>query len=198
VDFGRITFPYLLFISLGRSIGRADGIDRFAMSPPRRCCSTSADRRGARADAVPGPTRLCRGDRRRHRPASCNAVALDRCARTGRYYVGKAAWTARVARLVKLATPVGWAARAADQRHARRVWASLLLFGTIPALYYATASRNSLGVVWHRHRTALLPLLARQLRAGEAPRMANHKSRDRVRLLFSLPAALALWLLADR
>jgi len=41
VTFGRITFPYLLFISLASLYGGVlNSIDRFAMSRPPRSCST--------------------------------------------------------------------------------------------------------------------------------------------------------------
>jgi putative peptidoglycan lipid II flippase len=46
--------------------------------------------------------------------------------------------------------------------------------------------------------TALLPLLARQLRAGQAESaMANQNRAIEFGLLLSLPAAVALWLLSD-
>ena len=79
------------------------------------------------------------------------------------------------------------------------VWASLLPVGTISALYYADRiAQLPLGVVGIAVGTALLPLLARELRAGNAPAaMANQNRAIEFGLLFSLPAAVALWLLAD-
>ena len=79
------------------------------------------------------------------------------------------------------------------------VWASLLPVGTISALYYADRiAQLPLGVVGIAIGTALLPLLARQWRAGQHDAaMANQNRAVEVGLLFSLPAALALWMLAE-
>ena len=79
------------------------------------------------------------------------------------------------------------------------VWASLLPVGTISALYYADRiAQLPLGVVGIAIGTALLPLLARQLRAGQAESaMANQNRAIEFGLLLSLPAAVALWLLAE-
>jgi putative peptidoglycan lipid II flippase len=109
-------------------------------------------------------------------------------------------WTKRVARLVTLATPV--AIGSGVQQISTMldvVWASLLPVGTISALYYADRiAQLPLGVIGIAIGTALLPLLARQLRAGEAQSaMANQNRAIEFGLLFSLPAAMALWLLAD-
>jgi len=78
------------------------------------------------------------------------------------------------------------------------LWASLLPVGTISALYYADRiAQLPLGVVGIAIGTALLPLLARQLRAGQAQSaMANQNRAIEFGLMLSLPAALALWLLA--
>ena len=109
-------------------------------------------------------------------------------------------WTARVARLVKLATPVaigGGVQQISVMLDV--VWASLLPVGTISALYYADRiAQLPLGVVGIAIGTALLPLLARELRAGQtASAMANQNRAIEYGLLFSLPAALALWQLAE-
>jgi putative peptidoglycan lipid II flippase len=105
-----------------------------------------------------------------------------------------------VARLVKLATPVaigGGVQQISTMLDV--VWASLLPVGTISALYYADRiAQLPLGVVGIAIGTALLPLLARQLRAGQADSaMANLNRAIEFGLLLSLPAAAALWLLAD-
>jgi putative peptidoglycan lipid II flippase len=109
-------------------------------------------------------------------------------------------WTARVARLVKLATPVaigGGVQQISTMLDV--VWASLLPVGTISALYYADRiAQLPLGVVGIAIGTALLPLLARQLRAGQTESaMANQNRAIEFGLLLSLPAAVALWLLSD-
>jgi putative peptidoglycan lipid II flippase len=79
------------------------------------------------------------------------------------------------------------------------VWASLLPVGTISVLYYADrVAQLPLGVVGIAIGTALLPLLARELRAGRtAAAMANQNRAIEYGLLFSLPAALALGQLAE-
>jgi putative peptidoglycan lipid II flippase len=79
------------------------------------------------------------------------------------------------------------------------VWASLLPAGSIAALYYADRiAQLPLGVIGIAVGTALLPLLARQLRAGaDEAAMANQNRAIEVGLLFSLPASAALWILAE-
>jgi len=203
IDFGRIAFPYLLFISLASLYGGVlNGIDRFA-----HVAATPVLLNLALIGAVLGLTPFL--------PNSGYAASIGvaiagvlqwlwlliACARDG---VGitlvRPRWTARVARLVKLATPV--AVGGGVQQISVMldvVWASLLPVGTISALYYADRiAQLPLGVVGIAIGTALLPLLARQLRAGEtAAAMANQNRAIEFGLLFSLPAALALWLLAD-
>ena len=203
VEFGRITFPYLLFISLASLYGGVlNSIDRFA-----HVAATPILLNLALIGAVLGLTPLL--------PNSGYAASIGvaiagvlqwlwllvACARDG---VGmklvRPRWTARVARLVKLATPVaigGGVQQISVMLDV--VWASLLPVGTISALYYADRiAQLPLGVVGIAIGTALLPLLARELRAGHTESaMANQNRAIEFGLLFSLPAALALWLLAD-
>ena len=203
VEFGRITFPYLLFISLASLYGGVlNSIDRFA-----HVAATPILLNLALIGAVLGLTPFL--------PNSGYAASIGvaiagllqwlwllvACARDG---VGmklvRPRWTARVARLVKLATPVaigGGVQQISIMLDV--VWASLLPVGTISALYYADRiAQLPLGVVGIAIGTALLPLLARQLRAGQAESaMANQNRAIEFGLLFSLPAAVALWLLAD-
>ncbi len=126
---------------------------------------------------------------------------LIACARDGvSMKLVRPRWTERIARLVKLATPVaigGGVQQISTMLDV--VWASLLPVGTISALYYADRiAQLPLGVVGIAIGTALLPLLARQLRAGQAQSaMANQNRAIEFGLMLSLPAALALWLLAD-
>ena len=79
------------------------------------------------------------------------------------------------------------------------VWASLLPVGSISALYYADRiAQLPLGVVGIAIGTALLPLLARQLRAGQTEAaVANQNRAIEFGLLFSLPSTAALWILAE-
>ena len=72
--------------------------------------------------------------------------------------------------------------------------ASLLPPGTVSVLYYADRVQQlPLGVIGTAVGTALLPLLSRQVRAGEAQASANTMNRAIEYALFlTLPAALAL------
>jgi putative peptidoglycan lipid II flippase len=203
VEFGRIAFPYLLFISLASLYGGVlNSIDRFA-----HVAATPVLLNLALIGSVLGLTPFL--------PNSGYAASIGvaiagllqwlwlliACARDG---VGmtlvRPRWTARVARLVKLATPVAIGGGVQQISVVLDVvWASLLPVGTISALYYADRiAQLPLGVVGIAIGTALLPLLARELRAGHtASAMVNQNRAVEFGLLFSLPAAVALWLLAD-
>ena len=203
VEFGRIAFPYLLFISLASLYGGVlNSIDRFA-----HVAATPILLNLALIGAVLGLTPLLPNGG--YAASIGVAIAgllqwlwlLIACARddVGMKLV-RPRWTARVARLVKLATPVaigGGVQQISTMLDV--VWASLLPVGTISALYYADRiAQLPLGVVGIAIGTALLPLLARQLRAGQAESaMANQNRAIEFGLLLSLPAAVALWLLAD-
>jgi len=203
VDLGRIAFPYLLFISLTALYGGVlNGIDRFA-----HVAATPILLNLALIGAVLGLTPFLPNSG--YAAAIGVAVAgllqwlwlLVACAREGvTLGLVRPRWTERVARLVKLATPVaigGGVQQISSMLDV--VWASLLPVGTISALYYADRlAQLPLGVVGIAIGTALLPLLARQLRAGERQAaMANQNRAIEVGLLLGLPAAVALWLLAE-
>jgi putative peptidoglycan lipid II flippase len=203
VEFGRIAFPYLLFISLTSLYGGVlNSIERFA-----HVAATPVLLNLALIGAVLGLTPLL--------PNSGYAAAIGvaiagllqwlwllvACARDGvSMTLVRPRWTERVARLVRLATPVAIGG-GVQQISAMLdvVWASLLPVGTISALFYADrVAQLPLGVVGIAIGTALLPLLTRQLRAGQSESaLANQNRALEVSLLLSLPAALALWLLAD-
>jgi putative peptidoglycan lipid II flippase len=203
VEFGRIAFPYLLFISLASLYGGVlNSIDRFA-----HVAATPILLNVALIGAVLGLTPVLPNGG--YAAAIGVAIAgllqwlwlLIACARdkVGMKLVWPR-WTARVTRLVKLATPVaigGGVQQISTMLDV--VWASLLPVGAISALYYADRmAQLPLGVVGIAIGTALLPLLARQLRAGETgAAMANQNRAIEFGLLLSLPAAVALWLLAD-
>ncbi len=74
------------------------------------------------------------------------------------------------------------------------VIATLVADGALSFLYFADrVTQLPLGVVGVAIGTALLPLLSRQLRAGrEAEAMANQNRAIEMSLLFTLPAAVAL------
>src|SRR5215216_272771 len=203
VEFGRIAFPYLLFISLASLYGGVlNSIDRFA-----HVAATPILLNLALIGAVLGLTPLLPNAGF----AASIGVAIGgllqwlwlliACVRddVGMKLV-RPRWTARVARLVTLATPVAIGGGVQSiSTMLDVVWASLLPVGTISALFYADRiAQLPLGVVGIAIGTALLPLLARQLRAGQAESaMANQNRAIEFGLLLSLPAAVALWLLSD-
>ncbi len=203
VEFGRIAFPYLLFISLASLYGGVlNSIDRFA-----HVAATPILLNLTLIGAVLGLTPFLPNGGY----AASIGVAIGGLlqwlwllAACARHEIGmtlvRPRWTPRVARLVTLATPVaigGGVQQISGMLDV--VWASLLPVGTISALYYADRiAQLPLGVVGIAIGTALLPLLARQLRAGQAESaMANQNRAIEFGLLFSLPAAVALCLLSD-
>lgn len=203
VEFGRIAFPYLLFISLTTLYGGVlNSIDRFA-----HVAATPILLNLALIGAVLGLTPLMPNSG--YAASVGVAIAgllqwlwlLIACARDGiALTLVRPRWTERLARLVTLATPVaigGGVQQISTMLDV--VWASLLPAGSISALYYADRlAQLPLGVVGIAIGTALLPLLARQLRAGERQAaMANQNRAIEVGLLLGLPAAAALWLLAE-
>jgi putative peptidoglycan lipid II flippase len=203
VALSRITFPYLLFIALASLYGGVlNGIERFA-----HVAATPVLLNLTLIAAVLGLTPFL--------PNGGYAAAIGvaaagllqwlwllvACAREGvAITLVRPRWTEKVARLVKLATPVaigGGVQQISVMLDV--VWASLLPVGSISALYYADrVAQLPLGVVGIAIGTALLPLLARQLRAGSVDAaMANQNRAIEVGLLFGLPAGVALWLLAE-
>ena len=203
VELGRIGFPYLLFISLATLYGGVlNSLDRFA-----HVAATPILLNLALVGAVLGLSPFL--------PNSGYAASIGlaiagllqwvwllvACAREGiAMKLVWPQWNERLARLVKLATPV--AIGSGVQQISVMldvVWASLLPVGTISALYYADRiAQLPLGIVGIAIGTALLPLLARQLRAGQnESAMANLNRAIEFGLLFSLPAALAMWLMAE-
>ncbi len=202
VELGRITFPYLLFISLTSLYGGVlNSLERFA-----HVAATPILLNLALIGAVLGLTPFLPNGG--YAAALGVAIAgvlqwlwlLVACAREHMHLkLVRPRWTPQVARLVKLATPV--AVGGGVQQVSTildLVWASLLPVGTISALYYADRlAQLPLGVVGIAVGTALLPLLARQLRAGQIESaMANQNRAIETGLLFSVPSAVALWLLA--
>lgn len=203
VELSRIAFPYLVFISLASLYGGVlNSIERFA-----EVAVTPVLLNIALIGAVLGLTPFLPNGG--YAAAIGVAVAgllqwawlLASCARDG---VGiklvRPRFTEQVARLIKLATPVaiGGGVQTISVM-LDVVWASLMPIGTISALYYADRlAQMPLGVVGIAIGTALLPLLARQLRAAEnEAAMANQNRAIEFGLLFSLPAALALWQIAE-
>jgi putative peptidoglycan lipid II flippase len=203
VTFSRITFPYLVFISLASLYGGVlNGIDRFA-----EVAFTPVLLNLAMIGCVLGLTPFLPDAGY----AASIGVALAgllqwlwllwSCSRDGvSMKLVRPRYSGKVRRLVKLATPVaigGGAQQVSTMLDV--VWASLLPAGSISALYYADRiTQLPLGVIGIAIGTALLPLLARQLRAGaEEAAMANQNRAIEFGLLFSLPSTAALWILAE-
>jgi putative peptidoglycan lipid II flippase len=202
VTFGRITFPYLVFISLAALYGGVlNSIERFA-----EVAFTPVLLNIVMIGTVLGLTPLMPDAGY----AASIGVALAgllqwlwllfSCWRDGvAMKLVRPRYTERVRQLVRLATPVaigGGAQQVSTMLDV--VWASLLPAGSIAALYYADRiAQLPLGVIGIAIGTALLPLLARQLRAGaHDSAMANQNRAIEFGLLFSLPSMVALWLLA--
>jgi putative peptidoglycan lipid II flippase len=203
VDLGRLAFPYLLFISLVSLYGGVlNSIERFA-----HVAATPILLSLTVIGAVLGLTPFLPNGG--YAAAIGVAIAglmqwlwlVRACAKEG-VLIGfvRPRWTARVRRLVLLATPtaIGGGVQQINLM-LDVVWASLLPAGAISALYYADrVAQLPLGVAGIAVGTALLPLLARQLRAGEnESAMANQNRAIEFGLLFALPAAVALWILAE-
>jgi len=203
VTFGRITFPYLVFISLASLYGGVlNGIDRFA-----EVAFTPVLLNVALIGCVLGLTPVL--------PDAGYAASIGvamagllqwlwllfSCWRDGvSMKLVRPRLTEKVRRLVKLATPVaigGGAQQVSSMLEV--VGASLLPAGSIAALYYADRiAQLPLGVIGIAIGTALLPLLARQVRAdANEAAMANQNRAIEFGLLFSLPATAALWILAE-
>lgn len=203
VSFGRITFPYLVFISLASLYGGVlNSIERFA-----EVAFTPVLLNVALIATVLGLTPLL--PNAGYSAAIGVALAgflqwlwlLWSCWRDGvAMKLMRPRYTEKVRQLVRLATPVAIGGGAQQISTLLDViWASILPAGSIAALYYADRiAQLPLGVIGIAIGTALLPLLARQLRAGQdEAAMANQNRAVEVGLLFSLPSTAALWLLAE-
>jgi putative peptidoglycan lipid II flippase len=203
VDFGRLAFPYLLFISLVSLYGGVlNGIERFA-----HVAATPILLNLTMIAAVLGLTPYL--------PNGGYAAAIGvtlagavqwlwlvRACLKESVLVGlvRPRFTDRVRRLVVLATPVAIGGGVQQiNLMLDVVWASLLPVGTISALYYADrVAQLPLGVAGVAIGTALLPLLVRQLRTGATDAaMANQNRAVELGLLLALPSAVALWFLAE-
>jgi putative peptidoglycan lipid II flippase len=203
VTFGRITFPYLVFISLASLYGGVlNSIDRFA-----EVAFTPVLLNVTLIGCVLGLTPMLPDAGYSASIGVAMAGLLQwlwllfSCWRDGvAMKLVRPRFTGKVRRLVKLATPVAIGGGAQQVSTLLDVvWASLLPAGSIAALYYADRiAQLPLGVIGIAIGTALLPLLARQLRAGaDEAAMANQNRAIEFGLLFSLPSMIALWILAE-
>lgn len=203
VTYGRITFPYLVFISLASLYGGVlNSIERFA-----EVAFTPVLLNIVMIGTVLGLTPLMPDAG--YSASIGVALAgfmqwlwlLYSCWRDGvSMRLVRPRYTERVRQLLRLATPVaigGGAQQVSTMLDV--VWASLLPAGSISALYYADrVTQLPLGVIGIAIGTALLPLLARQLRAGATEAaQANQNRAIEFGLLFSLPSLAGLWVLAE-
>ena len=198
IDFGRIAFPYLVFISLVSLYGGAlNGLERFGHAAATQMLLNVVLLVAlfALSPVLPNPG---------YALAIGVIIAgivqwlwlLDACRRAGLSMMPR--WptlSPRIRRMLALILPSAIGA-GAFQINAMLdvVWASFMADGAISVLYYADRiNQLPLGVVGIAIGTSLLPLLSRQLRDGSTDAaMANQNRAIEFGLLFSLPAAAAL------
>lgn len=203
VDLTRITFPYLLFISLVSLLGGVlNSLGRFAAAaatPILLNLILIGSLLGA-APYLPTPG---------HALAWGVAVAgivqflwlIIACRRAGMSFrLPRPRLTPQVRRLLRLMLPGAVGAGVVQINLVIDIMiASLLPTGAISFLYYADrVNQLPLGVVGVAIGTALLPLLSRQIRAGEeaAARASMNRALE-FSLLLSVPAAAALMVIAQ-
>lgn len=203
VEFSRITFPYLLFISLvSLQGGILNTLGKFG-----HVSATPILLNLALIAAAFGLTPLL--------PSAGHALSwgvfaagviqylwlMIVCRRQG-YGLGlrRPVLSPDIRRLLKLMVPVAIGG-GVMQINAMLdvVWASFLPAGAISYLYYADrVNELPLGVVGIAIGTALLPLLTRQLRAGdEAAALHNQNRALEIGLLLTLPATAALLVIPE-
>jgi putative peptidoglycan lipid II flippase len=203
VEFARITFPYLLFISLVSLLGGVlNSLDRFAavaVAPSLlNLCMIAALLWFAALSPTPGH-------------ALAWAVAISgilqflllaaECARAGMPL--RLPWprfTPEVRRVLTLMIPAAIGSGVAQiNLLIDAVIASFLPPGSVSYLYYADHIYElPLAVIGIAIGTAILPLLARQLRAGEQDEAVATLNRAvGFGMLLTLPAAAALTVLAE-
>ncbi len=202
VEFTRLTFPYLLFISLVSLMGGIlNSAGRFAAAAATPIL-LNLTLIGALLLAVP------------YLPTTGHALAwgvaaagiiqfvwlLAAMARAGlSIRLPRPRLTPRVKELLRLMLPgVIGAGVVQINLLVDVVIASLLPEGSISFLYFADrVNQLPVGVIGVAVGTALLPLLSRQVAAGEGDAAANSQNRAiEAALLFTLPAAAALMVIA--
>ncbi|KAF0144320.1 MAG: virulence factor, partial [Rhodospirillaceae bacterium] len=203
VTLARITFPYLLFISIvSLQAGVLNSLNRFAAA-----AATPVLLNLSMIAFLVGVTPFTTG------PAHALAWGVSAagllqlvwlsviCARTGaRLALTWPRLDARVRTLLRRIIPVAFGAGLYQINLAiDTVLASLVADGAVSFLYYADrVSQLPLGVVGVAVGTALLPLLSRQIGAGLVDdAMANQNRAIEFALLLTVPAAVALVVLAS-
>jgi putative peptidoglycan lipid II flippase len=199
VDLARITLPYLWFICLTALIaGVLNGLDRFAAAAAAPVLFNLLG-----IAALLGLTPFVAT------PAHALAWGVAASGLAQLALVWLAAWQAGMALnpfrrpaltpgvrdvLVRMGPGLIGAGAFYINQFVSMIIASLLPSGAVSFLYYADrVAQLPLGVIGAAVGTALLPLLSRQLRAGQ--RLAAHRSQNRaieIALMLSLPAAAGL------
>lgn len=203
IDLGRITFPYLLFMSLGSLYGGVlNGLGRFAdvaITPVLLNLTLLAALFGLTPLLPNGGYALAVGVFAAGVLQFAWLLAV--CAREDMLpTLVRPRFEARVGRLWRLVVPAAIGGGAMQVNLMLDiVWASFLPPGSIAALYYADRVGSlPVGIVGVAIGTALLPLLSLALRAGDEKTAASHQNRAiEIGLLLSLPAAVALIVLAE-
>ncbi len=198
VELTRITFPYLLFISLVSQLGGVlNSLGRFAAA-----AATPILLNLALIGALLGLTPFV--ETPGHALAWGVTIAgvlqflwlIEACRRADMSFrLPRPALTPRVRRLLVLILPGAVGAGVVQiNLLIGVVIASLLPGGSISLLYYADrVTQLPLGVIGVAVGTALLPLMSRQLRAGDdGAAMASLNRSLELSLLLTLPAAAAL------
>ncbi|MEO8558488.1 MAG: murein biosynthesis integral membrane protein MurJ [Rhodospirillales bacterium] len=202
-EFGRITFPYLLFISLvslqGGVLNTLDRFGHVAVTPILLNLTMIAAGLLLTAYLPNAGYAL-----------SCGVLAAGViqyiwlamvCSREGiRLRLIWPRWNPAIKRLALLTLPaaIGGGVQQINSM-LDTIWASFLPAGSISYLYYADRiNQLPLGVVGITIGTALLPMLSRQLRSGNAADAMTSQNRAmEIGLLFGLPAAIGIGLLAE-
>ena len=202
VLFTRITFPYLLFMGLAALFGGVlNALYRFAAAAAAPMLLNMVLITAVLAFAQAGPTP---GHALAWGVALAGAgqfvwmaVACHRARLTLR--LPRPRLTPDVRRLLKLMIPAGLTAGVYQVNLLVGTIVATLEDGAVSYLYYADrVSQLPLGVVGVALGTALLPMLSRSLRAGDAARAMDHQNRAiEVSLLLTLPAAVALMVIAE-
>ncbi len=199
----RITFPYLIFISLASLLGGVlNSLGRFAAAAATpiilNLCLIASLLVGVHFVPTAGHA-LAWG-------VAGAGIAqflwlIAACRREGVHFpLPRPRLTPGVRRLLRLMLPGAVGAGVVQiNLLIDIVIASLLPTGALSFLYYADrVNQLPLGVVGVAIGTALLPLLSRQLRAGEAAAARDSMNRGiEVALLFTVPGAAALMVIAE-
>ena len=203
VQLTRITFPYLVFISLvSLMAGLLNSLGRFAAAAatPILLNLGLIGAMLALAPLTPTPAHALAWG------VAGSGMAqflwlLWRCDRAGvRLRLPRPRLTTHVRLLIRRILPLAIGVGVYQiNLLIDTVVASLLPAGSISYLYFADrVTQLPLGVVGVAVGTALLPLLSRQLRAGEAEAAAHNQNRAlEFSCLLSLPAAVALIVIAE-